>query len=126
MAQTQSYGWSALTLGEKAEINACLAISLHRAGEVDDAREQLREATESAVKLARCGELEGFTRLCQATLELLPTDRAGSIWAEWLIGAAEAGVNEAASMIACFIRWMPEGDLNSVVASVETGMLTQR
>jgi tetratricopeptide (TPR) repeat protein len=119
-------GWPALTLAERAEVRACLAIALQRAGAEEAAAEQLQEAVEPAFTLARRGEVDPFGRLCQALLELLPPDQAALIWAEWLIAAAAAGANEALGLIAAYVRWLPEDDLTEIVVSAQTGQLHSR
>jgi hypothetical protein len=126
VVETESYGWLSLTPAEQAEIYACLAIGLQHAGEGDVARKQLEQAIAPALKLARSGELAPFGRLCQVLFELLPTDRATLIWAEWLIAAAGAGANEAIGLIAACVRWLPEADLARVAVSPLTGQLHSR
>lgn len=119
-------GWPALTLAERAEVAACLAIGLQRGGAREAAAEQLEGAVDSALTLARRGELEPFGRLCQAVVELLPPDRAALTWAEWLIAASAAGAHEALGLIAAYVRWIPEKDLTNVVVDAQTGQLRTR
>jgi hypothetical protein len=118
--------WLALSLAERAEIAACVAIGLHHGGAGEAAAEWLSRAAEPAFTLARRGEMDPFGRLCQALLELLPPDRAALIWAEWLISAAAAGANEALALIAAYVRWVPEDDLTDIIVSTETGQLLNR
>jgi tetratricopeptide (TPR) repeat protein len=125
-AETTSYGWLALNPAEQAEIHACLAIALRRAGEDEAAGEHLGEAIDPAAMLARRGELAPFQRLCQAIVEVLPGDEATLLWAEWLLVAAEAGAYEALGLIAAYVRCLSKEDLASVVVDPQTGQLHSR
>ena len=118
--------WLALSLAQRAQVGACVAIGLQRGGAGDAAAERLGQAAEPALTLARRGETEPFTRLCQALIELLPPDQAALTWAEWLTAAAAAGANEALALIAAYVRWVPEDDLTNVVVTAETGQLDSR
>ena len=120
---TSAYGWLALTLAERAEINARLAVGLQHSGDLEAAREQLGQATVSAGDLARRGELAPFRRLCQALLSVLPPEEATSVWLDWLLAAAESGANDALVLVADYVRWLPEADLAGVVVDAETGRL---
>jgi tetratricopeptide (TPR) repeat protein len=125
-AEADPYGWASLTLAERAEIDACVAIALQRAGEREAARGRLAEAVEPALTLARRGELGPFWRLCQALLEVLPPERAGEIWADWLIAAAGVGANEALMLISSYVPWLAEADLTDVTVDPWTGQLQTR
>ena len=116
-------GLPSLSLAERAEYHARVAIGLNRAGESATAMEMLRLAAESSVTMARRGELTSFQRLCQAVVELLPPDEAVLVWAQWLQAAAQSDAHDVLGMVASYVRWLPAADLAGIVVNPETGDL---
>lgn len=119
-------GMPSLTLAERAEYLAAIAIGMHRAGAEDTAAELLALAVEPAVRLARRGELAPFDRLCQAALEVLPCESAISLWAQWLRAAAQSASHDALALVASFVKWCPETALLGVTVDTGTGDLVRR
>ena len=84
------------------------------------------KATEPAFVLARRAELGPFVRLCQGVAELLPPDQAALTWAQWLIAAAEAGGDQAQTLLAAYVRWLREEDIADIAVSERTGHLLRK
>jgi hypothetical protein len=120
---TELQGLSSLTVGERAEYHARVAIGLHHAGEPDAAMEVLKLAAEPATTMARRGELDPFDRLCEALMKLLPPEEATLEWAQWLQAAAQSDSYYALGLIASYIRWSPAADVAGIVVNPHTGDL---
>jgi hypothetical protein len=122
-ADTKDYGWLALELSQRTQIEACVALGLHAAGASEAAQEHLAKALVDAPRLARRGELSSFRRLTQALVTLRPPGDAASIWATWLTAAAAASAENALFLIADYLRWLPSADIDGIGVQPATGEL---
>jgi hypothetical protein len=115
-------GLPTLTMAERAELHARIALALNRAGDVQAAAELDLALSESLVMAGR-GERAAFPRLCEALVELLPADQATMIWAQWLRAAAEVDAGSAIAMVAAYVRRLPVERLAALTVDAETGEL---
>jgi hypothetical protein len=111
-----------MTLVERMEMFACVALALHRAGERDAALVMLKRALELAPGLASRGSLDAFARLCRAVSELVP-ERAAALFGGWVQAVAARGADEIVLLVAFFLRSLPAADLSDLAVNPETGEL---
>lgn len=119
-------GLPTLTLAERSELQSRLALALRRTGELEKARQVLALALGDTLVMAARGELDAFSRLCQAVVAVLPADEAVTIWALWLRAAAETGAGPAVLMIAHYVRWLPAHQLAALTVDPASGELRHR
>jgi tetratricopeptide (TPR) repeat protein len=110
----RTYGWSALSPGERSEVYAYLAIASHACGNLDSALKYLRAAIEPAPILATRGDMSAFPNLVRALARILPPDNAARFWVQWLVAAAAKGSKETGILLSILIRHVREEDIARV------------
>ena len=50
----------------------------------------------------------------RALLTVLSPEEAGALWADWLVASTAAGADGVATLIAAYVRWLPDVELPDV------------